>query len=99
MVALLAPMAIRMAERINPRAILEALSAEQLAAALRHERAHRISRDNLKRLCILSAPDILPFLGGSAELERGWAKFAEWAADHAAADGNPDRSLSLAAAL
>jgi hypothetical protein len=81
------------------RAILEALSAEQLAAALLHERAHRISRDNLKRLFILCAPDILPFFRGPGALERGWARFTEWAADDAAAEGNSDRSLSLAAAL
>jgi hypothetical protein len=81
------------------RAIVDALSPEQLAVGLRHERAHRTSHDNLKRLFMLCAPDILPFFPGSRALERGLAKFTEWAADDAAADGDSRRSLSLAAAL
>jgi Zn-dependent protease with chaperone function len=89
---------------VHPRlvlsqAIVDALSAEELAVALRHECAHRISRDNLKRLLILSAPDILPFFRSMRALERGWSKFTEWAADDAAAAGSAHRSLSLAAAL
>ena len=63
------------------RGVVGALSAEQLAAALRHERAHWASHDNLKRLCILLTPGILPFAGSSQTLERGWRKFTEWAAD------------------
>jgi hypothetical protein len=85
---------------IHPRlvvsqAIIDALSSEQLAVALRHEHAHRISRDNLKRLLILCAP----LFRSSDALERSWSKFTEWAADDAAAAGSPHRSLSLAAAL
>jgi beta-lactamase regulating signal transducer with metallopeptidase domain len=79
--------------------VLRALSAEELDAALRHERAHRTSRDNAKRLLILLAPDILPFVRPFQNLERGWSKFAEWAADDQAADGDSRRALSLAAAL
>jgi Zn-dependent protease with chaperone function len=84
---------------IISRGVASALSAEQLAAALRHERAHWTARDNLKRLCILLTPSILPFAGGSRTLERGWRKFAERAADDRAVSGSAHRSVALAAAL
>lgn len=77
---------------ISERALRE-LSPEQLAVALRHERAHRESRDNLKRLLILLVP-----LPGLRMLERAWLKCAEWAADDRAASGEVDRS-ALAEAL
>jgi len=81
------------------RGVLAALSPEQLEAALRHERAHWTSRDNLKRLCILLTPGILPFADCSRTVERGWRRFAEWAADDRAVAGSARRSLDLAAAL
>jgi hypothetical protein len=77
-----------------------ALTPEQLEAALRHEQAHAASHDNLKKLMILLIPDVLPFARtGFQELDRAWARFAEWAADDRAAGGDPRRSLGLAAAL
>jgi len=79
--------------------VLRGLTAEQRDAALRHERAHRTSRDNIKRFLILLAPDVLPFLRTFAALERRWAKFTEWAADDQATEGDSGRALSLAAAL
>jgi len=81
------------------RSVVAALPAEQLSAVVRHERAHGRSRDNLKRLLVLLAPDLLPFVHGFRDLERAWARMAEWAADDWAAAGNARRSLSLAAAL
>jgi beta-lactamase regulating signal transducer with metallopeptidase domain len=80
---------------ISERAAAE-LSSEQLGVALRHERAHRASRDNLKRLLIQLAPAIFPRL---RTLELAWAQCAEWAADDRATEGDPDRSTALAAAL
>jgi Zn-dependent protease with chaperone function len=79
--------------------VLRALSADQLDVALHHENAHRVSRDNLKRLLLLVAPGPIPFIASFSSLDRAWAKFSEWAADDEAARGNSLRALSLAAAL
>jgi Zn-dependent protease with chaperone function len=79
--------------------VLRVLSDEQLAAAVRHERAHWISRDNLKCLVLLLAPDILPFASGFKRLERAWRNFMERAADDLAVAGDAGRSLALASAL
>jgi Zn-dependent protease with chaperone function len=81
------------------RAVLHGLTAEQRDAALRHERAHRTSRDNIKRFLILLSPDVLPFLRAFTALEQNWAKFTEWAADDQAVEGDSGRALSLASAL
>jgi Zn-dependent protease with chaperone function len=79
--------------------VMRALSQNQLAAVLRHEHAHRISRDNLKRLLILLSPGMLPFYRGLGALDRAWALAAEWAADARATEGNRRRALCLASAL
>jgi len=81
------------------RRVMRGLTAEQIDAALRHERAHRASGDNLKRFFMLLAPDVLPFMRGFATLEQRWAKAIEWAADDQASAGDPRRALSLADAL
>jgi beta-lactamase regulating signal transducer with metallopeptidase domain len=81
------------------RGVLRVLSAEELDAALRHEHAHRTSRDNAKRLLLLLAPDVLPFVRLFRMLECSWSRFAEWAADDQASGGDSRRALSLAAAL
>jgi len=81
------------------RNVMEALSGEQLSAVIRHERAHGTSRDNLKRLLVLMAPDVLPLVPVFRTLDRAWARIAEWSADDRAAAGKTRRSLSLAAAL
>lgn len=81
------------------RSVLHALSTEELDTALSHEQAHRRSRDNAKRLLLLLAPDIFPFVRPLGALERSWSKFAEWAADDQATAGDSRRALSLAAAL
>ncbi len=84
---------------IVSRPVVDALPAGQLAAALRHEQAHRLTRDNFKRLLWLLAPDAFPLWRGFARLERAWNRFAEWAADDYAVAGDSLRSLSLASAL
>jgi Zn-dependent protease with chaperone function len=81
------------------RKVVAALSTEQLAAVVRHERAHGRSHDNFKRLLVLLAPGLLPLVPGFRTIERTWARISEWAADDRAAAGKSRRSLSLAAAL
>jgi Zn-dependent protease with chaperone function len=81
------------------RSLLEALSAEELGAALVHENAHRISRDNLKRLLVLLAPDPFPLVNPLRGMEGAWSQLAEWAADDRAVAGSSQRALSLASAL
>jgi Zn-dependent protease with chaperone function len=81
------------------RAVYESLGPEELEAAFRHERAHRESRDNLKRLVFLLFPEVVPFARSFAALERHWAMVSEWAADDAAAAGDDRRALCLASAL
>lgn len=88
----------------RPRVILSSsvlcgLSTKELTAALLHERAHCLSRDNLKRLLMLLTPGILPFSRGFNQIERAWARVAERAADDSATLGHPARVLSLAEAL
>jgi hypothetical protein len=79
--------------------VLGALSVEQLDVALRHENAHRGSRDNLKRLLFLLVPDGIPFLSSCSSLDREWSRFSEWAADDEAVQGDLRRAVSLAEAL
>jgi hypothetical protein len=84
---------------IVSRSVADALDRDQLAAAIRHERAHQNSADNFKRLLLLLAPDALPFLRGPAAVERAWLRFTEWAADDSAVNQDAACSLSLAEAL
>jgi len=81
------------------RGVMAELSEEQLDVAVRHEVAHRDSRDNLKRLFLVLSPEFFPFTSRFAALEKTWAKFSEWAADDEAVQGDPQRALSLATAL
>lgn len=81
------------------RGLMEALDPDQLRVALLHEQAHCRSRDNLKRLALLLAPQILPGWRAFHALERAWARITEWAADESAAGGDEQRRLALAEAL
>jgi Zn-dependent protease with chaperone function len=79
--------------------VLGALTPDQFDAALKHENAHRISRDNLKRFVFLLAPGIFLLMADLGALERAWSRFSEWAADDEATRGDARLSLLLAGAL
>jgi hypothetical protein len=90
---------------LRPRVLIServrrALSPEELDAAAGHERAHATSNDNLKRLLVMAAPEILPFTGSRFRaIESARRRFCEWAADDDATNGDPQRSVALASAL
>jgi hypothetical protein len=89
---------------LHPRVVFSsdvrgALSAEQFDVALRHEQAHRSSRDNLKRVLLLLTPDVSPFSRCFADLENCWAKMSEWAADDDAILDDHSTAITLAEAV
>jgi beta-lactamase regulating signal transducer with metallopeptidase domain len=95
---------LAMAGVIRPRlvvsqGVLNSLSHDQLAAAVRHERAHLTYADNLKRLLVMLSPEIFPFVHAFSSIEHAWKKISEWAADDSAVENDALRSLSLASAL
>ena len=80
------------------RGVFDALTEEEVRAGVAHELGHWRARDNLKRLVMRAAPDLLVFTHAAAALESRWASAAEHAADgHAGADA-PSR-CALASAL
>jgi Zn-dependent protease with chaperone function len=82
---------------IVTRGVLEALTAEELRAAVAHELGHRRAWDNLKRLAMRAAPDLLRFSAVAAALESRWASAAEHAADrHACGDARARCALASA---
>ena len=82
------------------RGLIDALTPEELAASIAHEAAHHRAWDNLKRLAMLGAPDLLRGTSVARRLEHEWAASAEHMADAAASEvtGRAAR-LALASAL
>jgi Zn-dependent protease with chaperone function len=80
------------------RGVLEALSDDELAAAVAHELGHWRARDNLKRLAMRASPDLLSLTPAAGTIESRWASAAEHAADRQA--GSDERArCALASAL
>lgn len=79
--------------------VLSSLSAEELAAALAHERGHLAAGDNLKLAVLRACRDVLCALPVGRDLERRWHAAAEEAADEYAAQQGPAAALDLASAL
>ena len=80
------------------RPVLDVLTDEELRAAAAHEVGHRHAFDNLKRLVMRAAPDLLSATAAGPALERQWTAAAEHAADRSAGDGDRAR-CALASAL
>jgi Zn-dependent protease with chaperone function len=80
------------------RPVLEALTGEELRACVAHELGHWRALDNLKRLAMRAAPDLLFATAGARAIERRWAAASEHAADRDAGSSSTER-CALAAAL
>ncbi|MBW8866370.1 MAG: M56 family metallopeptidase [Acidobacteria bacterium] len=80
------------------RGVVDALTGEELQAGIAHEIGHFRARDNLKRLAMRAAPDVLMSTRLAAALEARWASAAEHDADRAGAADNETR-CALASAL
>jgi len=89
---------------VRPRLIVTtplvgALSSDEMQASIAHEVAHWRAWDNLKRLAMRAAPDLLGTTGAGRAIERRWASAAEHAADNYAGGTNPATRCALASAL
>ena len=80
------------------RGLRAALTPEELDASVAHELGHRRAFDNLKRLAMRAAPDLLALLPSAGAIERRWASAAEHSADLHAGHGAA-RRCALASAL
>lgn len=83
---------------IVTRGVVAALTDEELRAGIAHEIGHLCARDNVKRLAMRAAPDLLVVTRAAAVIERRWASAAEHAADRAAG-GDSETRCALASAL
>jgi beta-lactamase regulating signal transducer with metallopeptidase domain len=68
------------------RNVLGALTGEELAASVAHELGHWRALDNLKRLAMRAAPDLLGMTSVASDLERRWATASEHVADRDACE-------------
>ena len=84
---------------IIARSVLESCSKDELTAVLAHEQGHIDRRDNLRRLMLSVAPDVLAWLPASERLLTAWREAAEDAADDDAAQSGTEGRARLASAL
>lgn len=80
------------------RRVVEVCTAEEFDAVVAHEHAHARAYDNLRRLAMTAAPDLLALLRAGRRLQDEWTAAAELAADEWAAR-HTSGGLHLAAAL
>ncbi|HSF18447.1 MAG TPA: M56 family metallopeptidase [Vicinamibacteria bacterium] len=87
---------VRRPRIVVARSVEEACTAEELKAVLEHETAHLRRGDNLTRLLLRGAPDLLTWTSLGTFLEREWSEASEEAADRSA---GPALAIPLASAL
>jgi Zn-dependent protease with chaperone function len=80
------------------RGVLQALSGEELSASVAHEIGHQRAWDNLKRLAMRAAPDLMTTTSAARAIERRWASASERVADRQACRSGRAR-CALASAL
>jgi Zn-dependent protease with chaperone function len=81
------------------RGLVAALTDEELVASVAHEIGHSRARDNLKRLLMRAAPDMLTSTSAARAIERRWVSASEQSADRMAASESPAARCALASAL
>jgi Zn-dependent protease with chaperone function len=81
------------------RGLVAALTDEELAASVAHEVGHSRAHDNLSRLLMRAAPDLLTSTAAARAIERRWAAAAEHRADRLAASDSTIARCALASAL
>ncbi len=84
---------------IAARTVIDACSAEELAAIVAHERGHLHARDNFKRWLLTCAPDVMRWTRLHESIVGAWRDAAEFAADDAATRGKEEARVDLAALL
>jgi Zn-dependent protease with chaperone function len=81
------------------RGLLNVLSDAELSASVAHEVGHQRALDNLKRLAMRAAPDLLAGSPAARIIEQRWASAAEHAADRLAGARDAAARCALASAL
>lgn len=79
--------------------VVDALTAGELEAALRHEAVHVRHFDIFKKMLLQLAPAFLPGVDFLRPLAAHWARMCELAADEESVVGDHERTLDLASAL
>jgi Zn-dependent protease with chaperone function len=81
------------------RGLVDALTSAELEASVAHELGHQCAWDNLKRLAMRAAPDVLAWLPAARALEARWVSSSEHAADRLAGRDDAAARCALASAL
>jgi hypothetical protein len=81
------------------RRLIDALTDDELAASVAHELGHHRAWDNVKRLVMGAAPDLLAPTSIARVIERRWASAAEHAADRMNGGAPAAVRCALASAL